>query len=182
MQARQGRELRRLVEHRVAGEQRRNEDVAADEVGVVPGRDVGDDAERRRGRCARACRRRRRTPSPARACSRRRSRKKSMRAEQAVQLVARLRDAACRPRASGSRASVSISAATAARKRCTIASAALGERHVAAHAGCAARAAAYFAATVAGVVGGAARRRRAVGRIGDFSVHRHPRPSVGSVR
>jgi hypothetical protein len=38
--------FRRLVEHGVAGEQGRHEDVAADEVRIVPGRDVGDDAER----------------------------------------------------------------------------------------------------------------------------------------
>ena len=46
LQPGQRRELRRLVEHGVAGEQRRNEDVAADEIGVVPRRDVGDDPER----------------------------------------------------------------------------------------------------------------------------------------
>ena len=46
VQAGQGGELGRLVEHGVAGEQRRHEHVAADEVRIVPGRDVGDDAER----------------------------------------------------------------------------------------------------------------------------------------
>ena len=45
-QAGQRRVLGRLVEHRVAGEQRRHEHVAADEVRVVPGRDVGHHAER----------------------------------------------------------------------------------------------------------------------------------------
>jgi len=39
-------ELGGLVEHRVAGEQRRHEHVAADEVRIIPGRDVRDHAER----------------------------------------------------------------------------------------------------------------------------------------
>ncbi len=55
VQAGQRRELRRLVEHRVAREQRRHEDVGADEIGIVPGRDVGDDARAGRGRSARRC-------------------------------------------------------------------------------------------------------------------------------
>ena len=40
------RELGRLVEHRIAGDERRHENVAADEVRIVPRRDVGDHAER----------------------------------------------------------------------------------------------------------------------------------------
>src|SRR5207237_10582740 len=39
-------EFRWLVEHRVAGEQRGQEHVAADEPGVIPRGDVGDHAER----------------------------------------------------------------------------------------------------------------------------------------
>ena len=46
MQAGERRELRRLVQHGVAGDERRHEHVAADEVRIVPRRDVGDDAER----------------------------------------------------------------------------------------------------------------------------------------
>ena len=42
----QRRVLRRLVQHGVAGEQRGDEDVGADEVRIVPGRDVADDADR----------------------------------------------------------------------------------------------------------------------------------------
>ena len=38
--------LGRLVQHRIAGKQRRDEHVAAHEPGVVPGRDVGHHAER----------------------------------------------------------------------------------------------------------------------------------------
>ena len=44
-EARERRELGRLVEHGVAREQGRHEHVRADELGVVPRRDVGDDAE-----------------------------------------------------------------------------------------------------------------------------------------
>ena len=36
----------RFVEHRIAGDQRRDEHVAAHEIGVIPRRDVADDAER----------------------------------------------------------------------------------------------------------------------------------------
>jgi hypothetical protein len=46
VQAGEGRELGRLVKDRVAGQQRRHEHVAADEKRIVPGGDVGDDAER----------------------------------------------------------------------------------------------------------------------------------------
>ena len=46
VQPRQRGVFRRLVEHGVAGQQRRHDDVAADEVRIVPGRDVGHHAER----------------------------------------------------------------------------------------------------------------------------------------
>ena len=46
VQARERGELRRFVEHRVAGQQGRHEHVAAHEIRVVPGRDVGHHAER----------------------------------------------------------------------------------------------------------------------------------------
>jgi len=42
----QCREFGRLVEHRVPGDERRHEDIAADEIRIVPRRDVGDHAER----------------------------------------------------------------------------------------------------------------------------------------
>jgi hypothetical protein len=45
-EAGEGRILRRLVEDRASAQQRRHEDIAADEIGIVPRRDVGDDAER----------------------------------------------------------------------------------------------------------------------------------------
>ena len=45
-QAGECRELRRLVQHRVARDQRRHEHIGTDEVRIVPGRDVGDDTER----------------------------------------------------------------------------------------------------------------------------------------
>ena len=40
------REFRRLVEHCIAGEERRDEHIAADEIRIIPRRDVGDDTER----------------------------------------------------------------------------------------------------------------------------------------
>ncbi len=75
----QRRELRRLVEHRVAGQQRGDEHVAADEVRIVPGRDVGDDAERVVAD-ALGHRRPRRRPSRACVAASTSARKKSMRA------------------------------------------------------------------------------------------------------
>src|ERR1043165_5804493 len=42
----QRREFRRLVEYGVARDERRHEDVAANEIRIVPRRDVRDDAER----------------------------------------------------------------------------------------------------------------------------------------
>ena len=78
LQAGQGGELRRLVEHRVARQQRRHEDVAADELGVVPGRDVGRPRRAARARCAPSSRPRR-TPSRWRVPRATSARKKSMR-------------------------------------------------------------------------------------------------------
>ena len=89
----QRRELGRLVEHGVAGGERRHEHVAADEVRIVPRRDVGDHAERLVARCApRAC------PAASANTSRRAARARVSREEEvdaageAVQLVARLAD------------------------------------------------------------------------------------------
>ena len=164
------RELRRLVEHRVAGEQRRHEHVAADEVRIVPGRDVGDDAERvvadALGHAAFVEHRLRRSIVASTS-----ARKKSMRPSSPFDLVARLRAAACRLPASASCASVSSSVATAsakARDRDAPAWRAASP----AQAGCA-PARAPSAATLGGVVGGHFGERRAVGRVGDLRASSH---------
>ena len=46
-EARHGGKLRRLVQHGVAGQQRRNKHIATHKPGVVPSRNVGDHAQRR---------------------------------------------------------------------------------------------------------------------------------------
>ena len=144
-QAGQRGELRRLVEHRVAGEQRRHEHVAADEVRVVPGRDVGDHAERLVGDAlAHAAVVEHRLVGDARPRSA--ARKKSMRGSRPF---SSLRDCADRladlaRQRGGQRARARRT--SAARKR---AIAAMRSRSgVAAQAGCAARAAAALAATL----------------------------------
>ena len=101
-QAGQRRELRRLVEHGVAGQQRRHEHVAADEIRVVPRRDVGDDAERLvRDALVELCAASSNTFSSrsARADS---ARKKSMRGRAGPSARCATGGSACRPPASAS--------------------------------------------------------------------------------
>ena len=171
----QRRELRRLVEHRVAGQQRRHEHVAADEVRVVPGRDVGDDAERLVARCARSM-----PPSSSNTVSSARRRARPRRGRSRCGRAGRSARCAtarwaCRSRRQGRGQRLELGRTTRgaeARDAIALRSAS----GVAAHAGCAARARAAFAATLAASSAGSSAMRRAGGGVDDLQ-----RASCGAV-
>ena len=145
----------RLVEHGVAGQQRRHDHVAADEPGVVPGRDVADHARAAHARCAPSCRLRR-TRFRSRSTGPTMPTKKSMRASRPLSSLRDIRIGlpVSRVMVDGERFEVAHHAVAEARD----AGLALRSGR-AAQAGCAARAASALTATQA--ASSAAARRSA---------------------